>query len=156
MAEQYQPMTTGQNKSNTSFGINLLGLIFATLCVVPFRFLENVNLTTVFIVFAVTTALAIVGLEYLLYPKTSPLGRLRVHRKLSMKRVLYKEIALLAVFAGIGLLYFLFPMFTYNDFKLHYFPFLKTIMPWMIGLSIPYFMVMDKLDSEEKDVYYKI
>ena len=29
-------------------------------------------------------------------------------------------------------------------------------MPWIIGLSIPYFVLMDKLDPEEKDIYYKI
>lgn len=156
MTEQYQPMITGKNTSNTSFGINLLGLILGTLCVIPFRFFDDVNLTTVFIVFAVTTTLSIIAMEYLLYPKTSPLGRLRIQRKLSWKRVLYKEVALLTAFAGIGLLYFLFPMFTYNDFKLQYFPFLKVILPWLLILSIPYFALMDKLDTEEKDIYYKI
>lgn len=156
MTEQYQPMITGKNTSNTSFGINLLGLILGTLCVIPFRFFDDVNLTTVFIVFAVTTTLSIIAMEYLLYPKTSPLGRLHIQRKLSWKRVLYKEVALLTAFAGIGLLYFLFPMFTYNDFKLQYFPFLKVILPWLLILSLPYFALMDKLDTEEKDIYYKI
>ena len=152
----YYPLTGGKAASETSFGLNLFALLVATLVLIPFRLFEYDNYTYLFILFAVVVTAVTVLTEYLLYPRTSPLRRWKVCRHADWRRIVYKEAALLITFGIIGLIYFLFPMFSYNDFTLQYFPFLTAIMPYIIVGSIPYFYLMDRIDPDPNDSYYKV
>ena len=152
----YQPLYPGKASSETSFAVNFAALVIAFLVLVGCRFLGYTNYTYLFILFAVVITVSIAALEYLFYPKTSVLRQWKVIRKINWKRVIYKEEALLVTFAVIGLFYFLFPMFTRNDFTLKYFPFLKALVPWIVLGSFPYFCLMDKIDPDPEDAYYKI
>lgn len=152
----YYPLNKDKNGSETSFSINLTALIIAVLCLIPFRFAGEVDLNYVFVLFAIIITISSVGLEYLFYREASPLGHLKIQRKISFKRVAYREVALLVTFLCIRMLYALFPMFTYDSFQFIYFPFLDIIIPALIVASVPYFCLMDKLDPEEEDIYCKI
>lgn len=152
----YYPLTPGKAASETSFWINFVALALATGALVPFRFMGYQNYTVLFILFAVLVTASVVVLEYFFYPQTSVLRTWKVLRRVNIKRVIYKEIALIVTFGVIGIFYALFPIFSYNDFILKYFPFLKTLMPWVIVGSFPYFCLMDKIDKDPEDVYYKM
>jgi len=158
--DYYYPLNKEKSSSETSFWINLTAFAIALISIWPYRIFVRgggeVSLTYTLLVFAAVVTLSTVGLEFLFYRKNSPIGRLKVRRKLCLKRVFYREVALLVTFLCIRILYGLFPMFTYNDFKFIYFPFLDVLIPALIVLSIPYFCIMDKLDPEEEDIYCKI
>ena len=152
----YQPLYPGKASSETSFAVNFAALVIAFLVLVGCRFLGYTNYTYLFILFAVVITVSIAALEYLFYPKTSILRQWKVNRKINWKRVIYNEEALLVTFAVIGLFYFLFPMFTRNDFTLKYFPFLKALVPWIVLGSFPYFCLMDKIDPDPEKTGYDL
>jgi len=156
MKNYYHPLHAGKAASETSFAVNFAALVIATLTLVACRFLGYEDFTYLFILFACVITISIAVLEYVFYPETSTLRQWRIIRKINWKRVIYKEEALLVTFAVIGVLYSVFPMFTRNDFTLKYFPFLKVFFPWILVGSFPYFCLMDKIDPDPEDAYYKI
>ena len=153
----YHPLDgTGRAASETSFTVNLSALILSV-CVLGICLSMGMrNLTHLFAALLVSLLVFSVGLERLLYPETSALGRLAFRRRLNLRRVVCREIALLATFGVIGFVYWLLPLFAFKDFTQHYFPFLKLIMPWVLAGSLPYFCLMDRLDPDEEDVYCRI
>jgi len=152
----YFPLKKGKAASETSFGINLLAFCIATsflplaynfgLKNTPYLFLLYACLLTVFQTF----------FEYLFFKRTSVLARWKIRRPVSLKRVAYKEITFFVTIGVIAFFYWLFPVYHSRMFTTEYFPFLKCLVPLMIILSIPYFCLMDKIDEEPDDVYYKI
>ena len=153
---QYHPLSEGTAASETSFAVNLSALVLSVCALGVCISMGVRNLTHLFAVLLVSLIVFTIGLERLLYPETCALSRLRFRRPLSLRRVAYREVALLATFGTIGLAYWLLPMFASKDFTQHYFPFLKLVLPWILGGSIPYFCLMDRLDEEEEDVCCRI
>lgn len=157
MVEQaYHPLTEGRAASETSFLVNLAALILSVCVICICQTMGVRDPARLFVVLLVSLLVFTVALERILFPETNALGRLKVRRRLSWRRVAYREFALLATFGVIGACYWLFPLFAFKDFTQHYFPFLKCVMPWIIGGSLPYFCLMDKCDSEEEDVYCRL
>lgn len=153
----YHPLKSGTGASETSFRLNfaafLIGLAFLLVC----RFYDYSDDTTgLFIWFALIVTASTAILEFFFYPKTSALRKWKILRPACWTRIFYKELALLFTFGVIGFFYWLFPIFRYNDFTWKYFPFLKEVLPYIVAGSLPYFWLMDKIDPETEDVYYKI
>ena len=157
MVEQsYHPLTEGRAASETSFLVNLAALILSVCVVCICLTMGMQDPARLFLVLLVALPVSTAVLERMLFPETSALSRLKVRRRLSLRRVAFREVALLVTFAVIGVGYWLFPLFSFSNFKQHYFPFLKSVMPWIIGGSLPYFCVMDRCDPEEEDVYCRL
>ena len=153
----YHPLDgKGKAASETSFTVNLSALILSVCVLGICQSMGMRDLTHLFAVLLVSLLVFSVGLERLLYPETSALGRLRFRRRLSLRRVVYREVALVATFGVIGFCYWLLPLFAFKDFTQHYFPFLKLVMPWIMAGSLPYFCLMDRCDPDEDDVYCRI
>ena len=153
----YHPLDgKGKAASETSFTVNLSALILSVCVLGICQSMGLRDLTHLFVVLLVSLLVFSVGLERLLYPETSSLGRLRFRRRLSLRRVAYREVALMATFGVIGFCYWLLPLFAFKDFTQHYFPFLKLVMPWIVVGSLPYFCLMDRCDPDEDDVYCRI
>ncbi len=152
----YMPLINGKAQSETSFGVNLLSFILATAILLLCKYLSIDDLTHLFIIYVVSLVSINISLEIMFYPETCVYTRWKIRRHIDWKRVFYKEVALLVTLAVIGFLYWLLPMFAYNDFKLIYFPFLKYLVPFMLITSVPYFCLMDKIDEEPNDVYYEL
>ena len=152
----YRPLKEGKAQSETSFYINFVSMLIGVLALVVCRHFGYKDYTNLFILFAGIITVSIVSLEYIFFPRTAPLRQWKILRKVNWKRVFYKEVALLASFGVIAFFYFVLPMFSYNDFTLQYFPFLKKIVPWIMLGSVFYFALMDKIDPEVKDDYYKV
>ena len=148
----YRPLSRqGQERSETSFLVNLFALIVSVALVGSLSRL----LTPLGIFLSLATALLVSTLffEWLFFPKTCWLAHIKVRRKLSLARVAFREIALIVTLGAIGLAYWLFPMFAIKKFETTYFPFLKYLIPFLLVASLPYFCIMDKIDTEEDDVY---
>ncbi len=152
----YHPLEKGVAASETSFTVNLSALVLSVCVLGVCLSMGMRDLTRLFAVLAVSLVAFTVCLERLLYPETCALCRLRVRRPLSLRRVLCREVALVAAFAVIGFVYWLLPLFAFKDFTQHYFPFLRTAVPWILALSVPYFCLADRLDPEEEDVHCRI
>ena len=152
----YYPLKKGVAASETSFGINLLAFILATCILIICRWIGLQNYNLLFALFSVSITLMVICLEYVFYPQTCVYGKWKVVRNICWSRVFYKELTLMLTLLVIAFFYWIFPMFSYDDFIKIYFPFLKILVPFMLVCSIPYFAIMDKIDEEPDDVYYKI
>lgn len=152
----YHPLSEGKAASETSFVVNLSALILSVCVLGVCLSMGMNNLVHLFTTLLVSLLVFSVGLERLLYPETSALHRLAFRRRMSWRRVAYREVALAATFGVIGFCYWLFPLFASKDFTQHYFPFLKTVVPWIAAGSLPYFCLMDRCDPEENDVYCRL
>ena len=152
----YHPLSEGKAASETSFVVNLSALILSVCVLGVCLSMGMNNLVHLFTTLLVSLLVFSVGLERLLYPETSALHRLAFRRRMSWRRVAYREVALAATFGVIGFCYWLFPLFASKDFTQHYFPFLKTVVPWIAAGSLPYFCLMDRCDPEEDDVYCRL
>lgn len=81
----------------------------------------------------------------------------------SVPRTVIKVVGLLASLGFIGLLYWIFPEYSrdfFGDHQAHptfygdYKEFLAKILPWWIGLAIPYFYLVDARQKDQRDGYY--
>ena len=153
----YHPLDgKGTASSETSFVVNLSALILSVCILGVCHEMGMRDLTHLFVVLLVSLLVFSVGLERMLYPETSALGRIRFRRRLSLRRVVYREVALVVTFGVIGFCYWLLPLFAFKDFTQHYFPFLKLVVPWILAGSVPYFCLMDRCDPDEDDVYCRV
>lgn len=153
----YHPLKKGPAQSETSFWINLAAFVF-TLGVLAFcRYAGMVRGTILFILFAVIISLSVVVLECVFYPNTCVYRKWKIRRKINWQRVFYKEVTLLVTMGIIGFFYWLLPMYDkQTEFTDEYLPFLKYLVPFMLVSSVPYFVLMDKIDEKPDDVYYRI
>ena len=151
----YQPLVSGESSSETSFFVNFAALLIGVFALAACRLCGKIDFTYQFILFSVVVALSVAVFEYIFYPKTSALRQWRVLRKINRKRVFYKEVALIVTFAAIAFLYFLLPMYQTKMF-FDYFPFLHVVVPFLLVASFPYFCLMEKIDPEPDDIYFKI
>lgn len=145
-----------QPKLATSFTINFIAMIIGITALIIARLCDYHNYTNLFILYAIIITVATAIMEYFSKKISTPLKTWHIQRKFSWIRILYKEVTLLFTFGCIGLIYFLFFMFNSGDFVLYFFPFLKIILPYICLGSIPYFILMDKIEDEPHDIYYKI
>lgn len=152
----YQPLKTNSPfASETSFMINFVALIFGVLSLAVCKYINYTNLINLFIIFTLVITISIVYLECIFYPKTTAFLRWKIIRKCNIKRVIYKEVALLSTFGVIYLIYNLFPIYIFYTSQ-DYYSFLNKVIPWIILGSIPYFCWMDKVDPDTEDDYYKL
>ncbi len=76
-------------------------------------------------------------------------------RSPSWSRVATKFLGLLASFGFIAALYWLFPEYHNGDaFYKDYWELLRIVLPWWIGLAIPYFFFVDARQTDPNDGYY--
>jgi len=92
----------------------------------------------------------------LFFPKRCGLLQHKVRRRMSWKRVFFREVALLVTLAVVGIAYWTFPVFADTPMVKHYYPFLTLLVPVVVVLSLPYFCLMDKLDVEEEDALCRV
>lgn len=146
-------MTAGD--SETSFVVNLVALVLSIGVTVGCHFL-GLTPFALFMVLLASLLVFTVVLETVCFPKTCPLRNWKVLRPLSLKRVLFREAALLVTFGAIALAYWLFPVYSTKEVVRWYFPFLRYFVPFLLVLSVPYFCVMDRIDPEEEDAMCRI
>ena len=163
VTNSYLPLKSGAAASETSFGVSLLALLltFATMTALCFAGVSSALAMS--IVLILSFLLYSVLLETLFFPKTCALRQLKVRRHLSWRRVLFREVALLATLSAIAFCGWLFPAFSDPNKTQLGDLFVKTFYPFaafwagamLIG-GIPYFCIMDRLDPEEEDVLCRI
>lgn len=154
--DNYIPLKNKPDASETSFWINFTAFIVVLMTLLGLRFAGFKVTPYMFLIMAAVLTFTIVVLEKIFYPQTNFYRRWHIRRKVNWIHIFYKEITLLLTLGVIGFLYWLFPMYSYDDFTLRYFPFLRIFVPILLLGSIPYFCLMDKIDDEPEDVYYKI
>ncbi len=71
----------------------------------------------------------------------------------SLQRILTKITGLYASYAFVGLLYWLLPEYG-KDFFERWWVLLEMIVPWMLGLAIPYVILVDRYMENPKDAYW--
>ena len=150
------PLTHGNAATETSFVINAVALICSVLCAwLAFNngLSDPVEL---FIVMLVVLLLTTGALELVFFGKRSALGRLKIRRKLSWRRVCYREVALAITFLVIGIAYWTFPAFAEESTVKYYFPFVGFLTLVLLLLSAPYFCIMDKVDENDDDALCKV
>ena len=150
------PLSEGSTASESSFVVNALGLLAASALVcVCFRcgMKQPVDL---FMTFVVLLLAFTVGLETLFFPRRCAILQHKVRRRLSWRRVVFREAALIVTLAAIGLAYWAIPAFSDKPMLKHYYPFLKLLIPIALCLSLPYFCLMDKIDVEEEDAMCRV
>jgi len=145
------PLSSGALASESSFAVNVLALMCSVLGAWVAYWQGVSSPVEIFVLMLVVLLLATGCLELIIFGKRSALGKLRVRRCLSWRRVGYREVALIATFAVIGIAYWVFPAFAAKSVVKYYFPFVRFLVLLILVLSIPYFCVMDKLDEEEED-----
>lgn len=152
----YRPLGKGVAASETSFAVNVTAFLLSlgmTALSYAKGFGEPVELATVMMV---SMLVFTVALETAFFRKTCAVWRLRKLRALSWRRVAYREVALVATFAALALVYWAFPMFADRDMQRHYYPFLGFLVPILVVLSVPYFCLMDRRDPEEEDAFCRV
>ena len=150
----YCPLTTGG--SETSFWINLAAVVIAVAVLAVhchFRLLQGPPL---FILYALAITASVVLLERIFYPRTCVCCRWKIRREINWNRVFYKEVTFLVTMAAIGFFYWLLPMFETVDFTEVYKPFLEYLVPFLVIASLPYFCLMDRMDKNPDDIYFKL
>ena len=150
------PLSGAEGESETSFAVNLASLVLSVGVAFLFYLKGVVLYAELFLILVVSQLVFTVLLELLFHPRTSAIHLLTVRRERSWTRIVYREVALLATFAVIALVYWLFPMFSDRAMVLCYYPFLKILVPLILVLSIPYFYIMDRRDPEDEDAYCKV
>ena len=150
------PLSEGGAASESSFVVNALGLLAASVLVyICFR-CGMQHPVELFMLFAALLLVCTVGLEMLLFPKHSAILQHKVRRRLNWRRVVFREAALIATLLVIGFVYWVFPAFSDKPMLKHYYPFLKLLIPIVLCLSLPYFCLMDRIDVEEEDTMCRV
>ena len=152
----YQPLETKKSGSETSFWINFTAFLITFGVLILLRLLAVPVTPYLFLLMALVLTISIIALETIFYPKTCVYKKWQIRRQISWKRIGYKEVTLLVTLGCIGFFYWLLPMYDYNDFQNNYFPFLRIWVPILLVGSVPYFALMDKIDHDPEDDYYKI
>ena len=153
--DNYRPLNPQEKgASETNFKINFIGLILGIFFLL---YLKNTDISIFwkFTGLAILISISVSVMEFLCYEKNSALGLLHLHRKLSLKRCLYKILGLSFVFACIAVIYWLFPIFQDATFK-QWITYLKTMLPYLVSLSVVYIILMDRVGRQEKDEYWHI
>ncbi|MBR5130317.1 MAG: hypothetical protein IKV03_03745 [Alphaproteobacteria bacterium] len=154
-ADHYRPLNPEDiAASETNFKINFVGLILGLFFLLIFRSFE-ISVAWKFTGLTVLVAVSVTLMEYLCYGKNSPLGLLKVYRKINFKRCCYKILGLFFVFGCIACIYWLFPLFHEGTFK-KWIEYLKMMCPYLGGISICYIFLMDIILKQEKDEYWHI
>lgn len=152
----HRPLSGVKGGSETSFAVNLATLALSA-GVTLLCYLGGVTpYVELFFILMASQLVFTVLLEWVCFPRTSALRLLTVRRERSWMRIACREVALLATFAVIALVYWLLPMFSDRAMVLCYYPFLKILVPTVLALSIPYFCFMDRRDPEEEDAYCRV
>ena len=119
-------------------------------------YLGVTSLITLFLIQTGSLLVYAVALETWYLGKESPLRKLKIERTFSWKRLWYREAALLVTLGVIALLYWTaFRCYPERMLKI-YLPFLKVFAPILLGLSLPYFALMDVVDPEEEDATVRL
>lgn len=150
------PLNDSHSTSETSLTINCFAFLISlgtTFLAYLLGVRAYVSLTLVLVL---SLLVFCVGLEWIVYPRTSWRSLFRRRRGLSFYRVLCRELVLLLTLATIGFLYWLLPLFADSVIVKCYFPFLKIVIPLVLAVSLPYFCLMDCIDYEEEDVYCRL
>lgn len=154
--DTHRPLAGVSGGSETSFGVNLL-VLFCSIAVVAACYFFGISAyVELFVILLAALLVFTIIAEAIFYPKTCALRNLHVRRRLSWRRVLFREVALLVVFGAIACVYWLFPMFSDRSMQLCYYPFLKIVVPCLIVASLPYFCLMDRLDPEDEDALCRV
>lgn len=149
----YIPLTNQKAASETSFGVNLLAFCFATIFLLMAYYAGLENMPILFLLYGSMLAVFQTCFEGVFFDMSQ---RFKIYRKISWKRVLYKEVALIVTMAVIAFIYWLFPMYRFKNFDGEYFEFLRYLVPCMLFLSVPYFALMDKVDANPDDIYWQL
>ena len=153
----HYPLNPSKSGSETSFALNAIVLILSLAVTIGCHFALGIKqpLELFVILLFSLLALTVVG-ETILYPKTAALRQLKVRRPLSWLRILYREVALIAALGAIAFAYWLFPLFADRAMQRFYYPFLTFFAPTLLLLSLPYFILADRLDPEEEDAHCRV
>lgn len=149
----YIPLTNQRAASETSFWANLSAFCLATIFLLMAYQAGLKSMPLLFLAYACLLTVLQTCFEGIFFDKSK---RFKVYRKISWKRVLYKEVTLIVTMAVIGFVYWLFPVYRLRSFDREYFEFLRYLAPCILLLSVPYFALMDKIDADPDDVYYRL
>jgi hypothetical protein len=153
--DNYRPLNPSQKgASETSFIINFIGMVFGIFFVLCIQN-ADIYIGWKFTSLAILVVLSVSLMEYLCYGKNSALGLLHIYRKFNLKRCLYKLLGLFFVFGCIAFIYWLIPIFQDVTFK-KWILYVKTMLPYLISLSVMYIILMDRVGVQEKDEYWHI
>ena len=158
--EEYIPFSEKKENalpsSENSFIINLSSFVLATLTLILIKYfnLKISGIGALFIFIAVLT-LCILGLEYVFKPQNSVFSQIKIRRKLNIKRLATRLLALFSIWAVIAFLYWLFPLYKDRLFT-GYLSFLKNYW-WLLGLlGTIYFAIEDIVNEKEEDSYWQL
>jgi hypothetical protein len=148
MAQKRPPSTNNQWINLLGLGV---GLCAATICIK--KALPPLS-TVIYVIAAYGFAILLLEAVILKTPERKTTS-LQSWHTMSFERVFVKLVGLYTTFAVIIFLYWLFPEYRkaiYNP----YWSFLYNIGPWIMALSIPYFMLMDAKTNDPYDAYWQI
>ncbi len=156
---QYIPFVKSQNglpASESSFWINLVGFILAFSFVL---YIKSTEMTwSAFYVLGGFIGILIAtigGLTFLCGDRQFFYNRLKIKRKPSIKRCSYKLLALFGIWGMIAFFYWLIPNYR-NDMFADYFYGLQSLFWILAGLGVVYFIFMDMVLDQPKDVYWQL
>lgn len=146
--------------SVTSMWINTVGLS-VSLSVILVVNIFNIPIfpTTLITLCLSAYAIPIIVLEWRVLktfanPSTG-LNFFRTANSLDLKRIATKLLGLYSTLLSVGFIYWVFPHYAESIYH-HYFSFLKSVMPLIVGLSVPYFILVDRYMIEPEDVYWEM
>ncbi len=146
--------------SATSMWINSIGLS-VSLSVILLVNIFKISLfpTTLAIFCLLAYAVPIIILEWKIlktFSKTSTgLNFSKSANFLDLKRITTKLLGLYATLFFVGFIYWIFPHYAETIYH-HYFSLLKTVLPVIAGLSVPYFIIVDRYMLEPNDAYWEV
>lgn len=146
----------GKDGSETSFIVNFIALVI-TVAFLVFAYRLGIHSPAeLFVIIPISALVLTVALELLFFSHARSRFNFKFVRRLSLKRVFLREVALIATLGAIALCYWLFPVFDTKATRTCYYPFLGFLVPAILLLSFPYFCLMDRIDQEEEDEYCKL
>lgn len=139
-------------KSCTSLYINIFGLIVFLLSVYILSIVENnISISIKIIIMLLSLSLPIIFLE-VLFKRHIISSKININ---NIKRVPIKLLSLYSIWVLIAFIYWLFPEYKGNFYQ-PFWDILTITLPWLVLISIPYFLIVDGMMKNPEDAYYTL
>jgi isoprenylcysteine carboxyl methyltransferase (ICMT) family protein YpbQ len=142
-------------KSVSSIPINVAGLssfMLALFFCISFQVTDYWSTNITVIVLLLSLALPIIVLESI-FKRPPLLSFLKSKHSSSATRVLIKLIALYVTWGMVAVIYWVFPEYR-KSFYQPFWNLLFPALPWLFGLAIPYFWIVDRRMEQPEDRYF--
>ncbi len=141
-------------KSATNIWISIVGLLCFIASMEYVRIYQVSNFNGA-VLGMLSIAFPIVILEYIFLKthKREAVGLASTWHSVNAVRVLVKLIGLYGTFGLVSLVYWSFPEY-HGSFYTPFWNLLRQFLPWVLGLSVPYFVLLDAKLQKPKEAYY--